>query len=180
MKTSFFCLLLFGLAGSLVQAQFDGGNNTALAALAALPQDCQDSVLRLSADHATPNPATWYAMARAGGTGGTLRSLQITDAKVVSNKASLNLVALARNPTPVDQKKVLLDSPRVYDFAQEYCTANAGTLASASFALTQGGAGAVPLWEIWCYNASGTELGYLKMSALDGVVISTKGFSNTP
>lgn len=165
----------------IAAAQFDGGGgNTALVALAAVPPDYADAVVKLSADNAHPDPGTWYAMAFKGGLGGSLHSIAVSGGEVVQNEPSLNIGTLVRNHTAIDTARVAIDSPQVYALAQTYCAANNAVMTSASFVLTQAGKGAVPLWEIWCYDAGENQLGYLKLSAVDATVLSTEGFANTP
>jgi hypothetical protein len=179
MKMLIVAIMLFPFAAA---AQFDGGQagRSALAALSILPDNYAQNVVRVSADNADPDPETWYVMTYKGTMNSPLRSLAISDGEIKRDDASYNPAAYLRSRTPINPDRVLIDSPRAYQIAEAYCIANNKQLDSVSFALSQQGKAAVPVWEIWCYDSKEKPLGYLKISATEGSVFTAKGFKNTP
>ncbi len=179
MKFIVWPLLLLPFVAS---AQFDGGLNgrSALAALSVLPDNYAQNVVRVSADNADPDPQTWFVMTYKDTMNGPMRSVSIEDGEIKRDETSFNPAAYLRSRTPIDQNRVKIDSPRAYQIAEAYCIANNKELDSVSFALSQQGNAAVPVWEIWCYDSKEKPLGYLKISASEGSVFTAKGFKNTP
>ncbi len=175
-------LLSFMLLPLVASAQFDGGQtgHSAVAALSILPDNYAQNVVRVTADNAAPDPETWYVMTYKDTMNSPLRSLAISDGEIKRDETSLNPAAYLRSRTPINPDRVKIDSPRAYQIAEAYCIANNKELDSVSFALSQQGKAAVPVWEIWCYDKKEKSLGYLKISATEGSVFTAKGFKNTP
>lgn len=187
-KTIVFALVSLPVVAS---AQFMGGpvaqtgqaaptGNSALAALPILPDDYAQYVVRVTADNADPDPETWYVMTYKGTMKSPLRSVAIADGEIKQDEISLNPTAYLRNRTPINPDRVKIDSRRAYQIAEAYCVANNKELDSVSFALSQQGKATVPVWEVWCYDSKEKPLGYLKISATEGSVITAKDFKNTP
>jgi hypothetical protein len=144
----------------------------ALAALALVPPKYGDGILKLSADNGTPNPPTWYILAKK--TDGEVYSLSVAKGQIIQEKPSLNLRALLGNPTPINLSKVKVDSTGAWNVAMGYCTQKGRTLGSVSYVLQQKGADAVPVWGVWCYGPDGGYIGYVELLATTGAIVSSE------
>ncbi|MBN8709695.1 MAG: hypothetical protein BGO12_08165 [Verrucomicrobia bacterium 61-8] len=165
---SFLAVLLCGVLP--VVAQDSGG---ALAALQALPPKYRDGVLKLSADNGTPNPPQWYVTALNSGANDTIHSITITDGQITSEKLSLDLRSALQN-SPLNLSAIRIGSTEAWNAAANYCTGKGKTLGSVSYVLQQQGKDAAPLWSIWCYDKGGSYIGFLKLLATTGTVISSE------
>ncbi len=175
MKTLIAVLLL--LSACQVHA---GDSKGALACLKALPEKYRNGVLKLSADNANPNPATWYVVAQGAGKDAGIRNLTAASGEVTSDAPALGLRQIFSSDKPIDLSKVGIDSRDAFDIAQRYANANGKTIASVSFVLNQKGSSAVPIWSVWCYGPSENYFGEMQLLATDGTVISNDAFPKAP
>ncbi len=159
---------------------YAGDSNGALACLNALPEKYRNGVLKLSADNANPNPATWYVVAQGAGNDAGMRNLTVASGEVTSDKPALGLRQIFSSDKPIDLSKVTIDSRDAFDIAQRYANANGKTIASVSFVLNQKGSSAVPIWSVWCYGPSENYFGEMQLLATDGTVISNDAFPKAP
>jgi hypothetical protein len=163
----FLAVLISGVI--TLSAQDSGG---ALAALNALPQKYRDGVLKLSADNGTPNPPQWYITALNSDASNTIHSIIITDGQITSEKLSLDLRSAMQN-SPLNLGAIRIGSTEAWNAAAGYCRGKGKTLSSVSYVLQQQGKDATPLWSIWCYDKGGSYIGFLKLLATTGTVISS-------
>ncbi len=147
--------------------------NSAQVALNALPDKYRDGVLKVSADNGTPNPSTWYILAKNSRQDGAMYQVGIAQGQVVSEKISLDLRAAIRDSS-IDLAKVLIDSDGAWAAGQTYSASKGKTLANASYALQQQGRDASPIWSIWCYDKNVKYIGLVKILATTGAVISSE------
>ena len=165
------------LASSSLQAMDSKGG---LACLEALPEKYRNGVLKLSADHATPDPDTWSVSAQAGPDDKGMRSIEVASGQIISDKPALGLREIFSSAKPLDLSKVQVDSREIFDIAQQYAGANGKQIGTVSFVLNQQGSSAVPIWSVWCYGPNGTYFGELQLLATDGTVISKDAFPKKP
>jgi hypothetical protein len=155
-------------------------SNSALAAVSLLPPEYQGFLVKLSADNGNPDPPQWYALAYRGSPEGGLFSITIANGEIVALKPSLNLGQLFKNPNPISVDRITIDSPEVFEIAQQLSAANGKDLGTVSYILQQSGEEAAPVWQIWCYDRAGRYFGYLEIAATNGNVISTDGLPRPP
>ncbi len=165
---SFLAVLLSGVLH--LNAQDTGG---ALAALQALPPKYRDGVLKLSADNGTPNPPQWYVTALNSSQSDTIHSITITDGQITSEKLSLDLRSALQN-SPLNLSIIRIGSTEAWNAAASYVQGKGKNLASVSYVLQQQGKDAAPIWSIWCYDKRGSYIGFLKILATTGTVISSE------
>lgn len=165
---SFLVVLISGVLN--LSAQDSGG---ALAALNALPPKYRDGVLKLSADNGTPNPPQWYITALNSGASDTIHSITITDGQITSEKLSLDLRSALQN-SPLNLSAIRIGSTEAWNAASSYCMGKGKKLGSVSYVLQQQGKDAAPLWSIWCYDKGDSYIGFLKLLATTGTVISSE------
>lgn len=172
------CVSASAMAQFIPPAQEPGEPRTpvnpdgAKAALALVPATYGDGILKLSADNGTPNPPTWYILAKK--TEGEIYSITISQGQITEEKPSFNLRALLGNPTAIDLSKVTIGSNGAFEIAGGYCAKKGRKLASVSYALQQKGPDAAPVWAVWCYGGDGSYIGYLEILATTGDVVSSE------
>ena len=136
--------------------------------------------MKVSADDGDPDPQQWYFVAYRGNPDGGLFSIVVADGRIIQERASLNLGELFRTPSPIALKRIVVDSPDAFAIALSYAEANGKKLETVSYVLQQRGRAAIPVWEVWCYNPGGRQIGYLEIAATDGTVLSNEGFKRRP
>lgn len=146
--------------------------NSALAALQAIPDEYQDTVVKLSCTGASPNPEKWEALAYDGEVGDAPRNIVLSAGEVISDSLSAKLGTMLSHETAIQVGNVLLDSPAAFDAAASLCSAKGMEMTSANMTLTQPGEGATPVWEIVCLGSGGKRLGKVTLSAENGSPIS--------
>jgi|GEM_PF-670214 len=153
---------------------------SALEAVRVLPAGLRSTILRVSADNANPDPPAWYFVCRKSHTPDGLVSVTVRGGEVSAPKPSLDLrVAFGEN-TKIDVSRVQVDSRGAWALAQRYAAEQGGELASASFALSQQGDGAAPVWSVWCYSRDGSYLGLVKILADSGDVVFAERAAPAP
>ena len=172
--------ILFPCFFALASAVFAEDTNGALANLRAVPAELQSGILKLSADDCDPNPDIWYVVTKADSKKSGFRELEMASGQVVSNKPTLGLRESFSSDQPLQLAKIQFDSRDAFDLAQRYARANNKVIASVSFALTQKGSSAVPVWYVWCYGPNETYFGQIQFLATDGTVISNDAFPKNP
>lgn len=165
---SFLTVLIVGTV--IASAQDAGG---ALSALKALPPKYRDGVLKLSADNGTPNPPLWYVTALNSDAKDTIHSITITDGQITSEKLSLDLRSALQN-SPINLASIRIGSTEAWNAAASYTQGKGKTLASVSYILQQQGKDAAPIWSVWCYDKRGSYIGFIKLLATTGTVISSE------
>lgn len=171
MKNLLASLLAVSLLSFIPAHAADKGGGEA--ALNALPAKYRDGVLKLSADNGTPNPPTWYIVAKNSNEGGALYTITIEGGQVVRERLSLNLRALIAN-SPINLRKVRVGSDDAWNAAVKYCDRRGRKLGSVSYALEQHGGDASPVWSVWCYDLGGSYIGLIKILATNGSIISNE------
>lgn len=169
MNTRMFLAALAALAPSLLAAA-----DSALDAVKILPASARESIMKISADNANPDPQTWYFIARNGYGEGTLRSITVQDGQVTSNKRSLDIRTLIDDSAPINLSQVRVDSDDAWGVAKRWVEKRGRRLASASFILQQKGRGAVPVWSVWCYGRDGGYIGRVDVLASTGDIVSSE------
>ena len=152
----------------------------AIACLRELPAKFRDGVLKLSADDAAPNPATWYLVVRENGDASNIHHLTMTGGQIASEGRTLGLREIFSGASPVSVDKVSVDSGDAFGIVQKYAAANGEKIKTVSFALQQSGEASALVWSVWCYGPSGSYLGLMKLLATDGAVIYNNAFPNKP
>ncbi len=150
------------------------GGESALQALNALPASTRGNVLRISADNANPEPATWYFIARSGFGEGSLRSIVVQDGAVLSNRPSFDVRTLVNDSAPINFGRVRIDSDDVWRIAQRFASDRGRRLGNVSLNLAQRGRGATAVWAVWCYDRTGNYFGRLNVLASSGDILSTE------
>jgi len=147
--------------------------NSALTAIAALPPKYQNGILKVSADNGTPNPDTWYILAKNSSQEGAMYQVGVSQGEIVSEKISLDLRA-AITDSPINMSKVRIDSDGAWAAGAKYSASKGKKLGNASYALQQQGRDAAPIWSIWCYDAKVRYIGLVKILATTGAVVSSE------
>ena len=172
-------ILILGFL-ALTSSAFAEDSKGALANLRAVPAELQNGIMKLSADNCDPNPDIWYVVAKSDSKKSGFRELELASGQVVSNKPTLGLRETFSSDQPIHLDKIQFDSRDAFDLAQRYARANNKVIASVSFALTQQGSSAVPVWYVWCYGPNETYFGQIQILATDGTVISNDAFPKKP
>lgn len=171
---------LFAFATLLVLGTVQAAPPATPFVIPGLPPIYRDNVIKMSADNGNPNPPTWSILAYRSGDKGALMNITMANANVISEKASLNLGAILKTPTPIDFSKVAISPPAAFAIAQSYAVANGGALGSVSYALEQKGANATPVWTLWCYDKGGSYVAVMEILASDGTVVLSDGYPKRP
>lgn len=147
--------------------------NGAIAALHAIPAHFQSGIVKLSADNANVNPRKWHISARD--IDGGLRNFTVSRGRVSDESSGIaqNLRAAITGSTSINLKKVKVDTMKLWHAAQNYASGHGENPGTCSYALSQKGRGADPIWTVWVYTHHGHYLGTFQMLATTGAVIST-------
>ena len=147
---------------------------TLLEAIAVLPPEYRNGIVKVSADDANPNPETWYFQARNASKANDIYSLEVTNGQLNLEKPSFNLSVLLGKPTAIDVSKIELDTPALWRVAANATARRGRALVSASYKLAQTGYSADPIWQIWCYDSNGDEFAQLDILATTGTIVSSR------
>lgn len=169
MRTLLTSLLLLSGFGLLQAAD----PNSALSAIAALPPKYQNGILKVSADNGTPNPDTWYIVAKNSAQDGAMYQVAVSQGQIVSEKISFDLRSAIRDSS-IDLSKVRVDSDGAWAAGARFSAKRGKKLGNASYALQQQGRDAAPIWSIWCYDADVRYIGLVKILATTGAVVSSE------
>ncbi|MGC1479765.1 MAG: hypothetical protein WA771_04625 [Chthoniobacterales bacterium] len=147
---------------------------TLLEAIAVLPPEYRNGILKVSADEANPNPSTWYFQARNAAKASDVYSLEVTDGALDVEKPSFNLSILLGQTTPIDVSRLELDTPGLWRVISANTASSGRGVYSASYKLSQTGDNAAPVWQVWCYDSNGDEIAELNVLATTGAVTSIR------
>ncbi len=178
MKTLTLPSFLLAMAISFSTALAAAPRIGAKTALQSLPSDFADQIVRLTADNGKPNPKRWYVLARNPQKPGLLLrdplySITIFGGQIAEVKRSLDARQVLRRNF-VDLAKVRVDSTDAFGIAREVLGSAGPKMRSASYQLTQRRPAADPIWEIWAYGKYDRYLGFVRVSASSGAVISSR------
>ena len=74
----------------------------------------------------------------------------------------------------INMARVQVDSGEAFQIARDSLGPAGQKMVSASYQLTQRGAAADPIWDVWAYGRSNHYIGVVKLSAKSGDIISSK------
>lgn len=167
-------LLLLFVIPTLPAAAQSRTENSLLNAISVVGPEFRETITKVSADEADPNPGTWYLFALKGSTTGAVYSLEVSGGELTRARPSFNLKQLFARPTPLNLEKLVVDSPEAFEIARDFSAKNGRQLGNVSFILTQEGKAAAPVWQIWCYDLRGDYFAYLEVSAFSGEILASQ------
>lgn len=175
-------LLIVGASISFL-FPFEGvkaSENTAGAAMSAVPEEFSDTIIKISGSGCSPDPSAWLVLAYQDEIGDGPREFKIVDGEVDGDHASFKVGQLVSHSTAIDRSRVRVDSPEIFAIASSTLQNAGKNLASANLSLTQDGDGAAPTWTAVCLDESGAVVGTLRISADSGAIFSKDIRAGTP
>jgi hypothetical protein len=148
--------------------------DSAIGALNSLPPVYRNGVVWLSADHASPHPDRWYAIARNAARRGQPMDLTIARGRIISERPARNPRAFSRQLSPINLRSIRVNSPDLWRTADRLAANRGRRLGSMSLQLQRQGPHASPFWSVWCYDRRGRYIGFFSALATTGAVTSSR------
>lgn len=140
---------------------------SALASLAALPTDYQDSVLQIEGAILPREPTTWQVFARDDGDVSTLKKFTVREGALLASGDALDPGLSFKGDESIDPDIITIDSTQAFDIAKKQSEAKNVPLSKAVCRLTISG-GANPVWTIVCFGPDNRKIGELVIDAVTG------------
>lgn len=167
-------LLIAGVSAifAIDPSSLHASENTAEAAIAAVPEEFSDAIVKISGTGCSPDPSAWLVLAYQDEIGDGPKEFKIVDGEVAGDHASFKVGQLVSHSTAIDRSRVNVDSPEVFAIAQQAVQAAGKSMQSANLSLTQDGDGGAPTWTVVCLDEEGSAIGTLRISADTGSIFS--------
>lgn len=146
--------------------------NTAEAAILAVPEEFADAIVKVSGVQCSPDPEAWLILAYQDEIGDGPREFKVVGGEVSGDHASFKVGQLVSHSTAIDRSRVQVDSPEIFAIAQQTLQNAGKNMSSANLSLTQDGDGSVPTWTAVCLDESGKTVGTLRIAGDSGAVFS--------
>ncbi len=159
-------------AASVIGSSVYASENTALNAIQAIPAEYEDAIVKVSCSGAAPDPQQWLILAYQDEVGDGPKEFKVINGQVDGSHESFKIGTMVAHATPIDTTQVKVDSPQILAIAQQVCEEAGRSMNSGDASLTQDGGGASPVWSVTCYDASGKNIGSIRISAVDGSIFS--------
>lgn len=178
--------IIVSLLGFHALAQTDSApkrSSTALGALKLVPEEQVGNLVSIFAREGVPSPDRWYFVTYDPKEESGVREFVVSGSRFIASRV-LSQFAETLKPTDVltglGKGGLQIDSDHASQIALDYGRANSLTINSINYELKQERTGTDPLWKLVCLNQSGDRVGELKISAVNGAVISHEGFAVEP
>lgn len=153
---------------------------TALDAIAKLPQDAQSRVALVEGRDGAPEPEEWHILTPDSSAESGVHEFVVSNGQIVRSQAFSQFA-----PSPLKDEDILgalpaIDSDKASSLAHDYAAANGAVVASINYDLKKDGPGAAPTWVITCLDDNGNKLGEVVVTADKGAVVSHTGFALEP
>lgn len=153
-----------------------GASASALRAMAALPVEGRERLVRIAACEGVPTPDRWHFVLYEPTAPDGLVDVVVSGNKVVSRNQVSQFVASAESSDVIGAGSVRIDSDHVIQIVQGYVNASGIPVATINYELRKDALGAGPVWKAHCLNRKGQTIGWVVVDAISGRVVADGGF----
>jgi len=161
---------------SLLRNKNGGAFSGSRECLSALPDQYKNGVIDMTSDNGSPDPKIWFLTIKSLDNAFGLRYLEFENGQFVKDTGISIFANIFWSHTPMVLNENIIDSRMVYELAKKTASSRGYTISSALFQLKKYGKSCEPAWTAWCYGLNDKYLGLIEVRAIDGSIISVKGF----